>query len=305
MSTSFHHSDTPPQVFLDQLHEINIPRLYDPGLNETQRTNLLTLSRKRLSEWQARLVDQTKNIELRYKHVPDQAKLHAAPYKKLASLGNDLLRAIGDLERTLRAGRALPRGFEFGAKIFGTFETGEWRFGDARDAKRWEQMEAVRRRLDLVRGDYEPMKRDLDLSMRRAKEAKHDLKKLHIRHRKLRNKVPFIIMMLLVALILVGALVSGLMMLNGDIQLVEGDYAQIFGGALLIVAVVAAVMMITLTRRRRRNLTVVQIGIAEMIEEYRSHKVEAREIRLQLYPVSKLAKQLNTEYKQLRKTFPD
>jgi hypothetical protein len=305
MSSQFHHSDTPPQVYLDQLHEMNIPRLYDPGLNESQRSNLLTLSRKRLSDWQTRIVDQTKNVELRYKHIPDHARLYAAPYKKLAALGNDLTRALGDLERTVRAGKAVPRGFEFGTKIYGTFDTGEWRLGDAKDAKRWEQMEAIRRRLDLVHNDFEPMKRDMDLALRRAKETKQELKKLHKRHRILRSKFPFLGMLVLVIVIVVGTLLGGITILNGSIDIGSGNLTPIFGASMLMVSVVAAVLSFSMVRRRRLEAAHVQLSIADAIEDYRSHKVEAREIRLQLYPVAKLAKQLTKEYKDLRQTFPD
>lgn len=305
MTSQFSQTDTPPQVFLDQLHEIGIPRLFDPGLNETQRTNLITLSRKRLAEWQARIVDQTKNIELRYKHLPDQARLHVAPYKKLISLASDLGKAISDLERTIKSRRAIPRGIEFGTKIFGTFETGEWRLGEFKDAKRWDQMEAIRKRLEQVKSDFEPMKRDMELASQRAREVRHDVKKMQRRHSLLRKRFPFVLFTVIVVAAMIWSLWLGVTIVNGNQDLADSRIAPVIGAALLIVAVSSAMMLFTLVRRRRLNLAHIEMTMAMAIEDYRSHKQESHDMRLQLHPMVELARQLTTEYKELRKTFPD
>jgi hypothetical protein len=305
MTAQFSQADTPPQVFLDQLHEIGVPRLFDPGLNETQRTNLITLSRNRLSEWQTRIVDQTKNIELRYKHLPDQARLHVAPYKRLISLNAELNKAISDLERTIKQRRALPRSIEFGTRIYGTFETGEWHLGDFRDAKRWDQMEAIRKRLTQVRSDFEPMKRDMELAGRRAKEARHDLKKMQRRHSILRKKFPFVLFTVIVVSAMIWSLWLGISIVNGNHDLNDQRIAPVIGASLLIVAISSSVMLFTLVRRRRLNLAHIEMSIAMTIADYRSHKQESHDIRMQLHPMMQLARQLTTEYKELRKTFPE
>ena len=177
MTTAYHYEDTPPQLFLDQLHRLETHRLYDPEITNEQRINLIALTRKRLNEWRGNLQNQIKDVKQRYANGDKlEMDIVLGPYKKLDSLGSDIAKALASLEDTIKRGRALPRGFGLGKVIFGAYEIDEWHFGTNEDKQRFDEMVRVQNRLEGVVNDLKPMKRVIGVAHHRAMEQKEDTK---------------------------------------------------------------------------------------------------------------------------------
>jgi hypothetical protein len=134
MTMEFHYEDRPPQQWLDELYNFQIPRIWDVKLNTTQRGNLLARAKQQLKDWRIALRDQNKKIEARYtKDQAEEKRLMLLPYNKLDDLAVELIDAIADLEAKLAANRPIPESFTIGDRIFGSLPLGRWYFGSLRD----------------------------------------------------------------------------------------------------------------------------------------------------------------------------
>src|SRR5688572_19018958 len=165
MTMGFHYDDRPPQLWLDELYNFQVPRLWDVKLNATQRANLTTRAKQQLKDWRLAMREQIKKIEARYgKDKLQESRLMVAPYRKLDDLAVELTDAIFDLEKKLAAERPIPEGFEIGERIFGSLPTGRWFLGSLRDAKRWEEFEKLERRYLGLHEEYQNMGQEMKMA---------------------------------------------------------------------------------------------------------------------------------------------
>lgn len=307
MTTAYHYEDTPPQLFLDQLHRLDVPKLYDEALSKEQRLNLIALTRKRLDEWRGSVHNQMKEVQARYaKGDKLEMDIVLGPYKKLTSLGNDIAKEISKLEDTVKRGRALPHGFGIGEQIFGAYEIDEWHYGTGEDRERFEEMLRTQRRLEGVVNDLKPMKRSIEVSHHRAMEQKADTEVIMSEFKRVKSYLRFGITSLIMLGITAGCLFGGYIIFNSEDPYIRNDVGlnPIVGGSLLVVGLVATMLLIVLWRRRNRALAKLKMEIKEAQSEYRALKAEAKEKRVEYYPVQKLYKQLKAKYAGLRKSFP-
>lgn len=307
MAQSFHFEDTPPQAFLDSLHKIDVPKIYDPALTSEQRANLINLVHKRLKEWQVGLQEQIEKIKKRHGSgkSPD-AELQLAPYLKINELGDELKKNIVDLNQNLKAGRVLPKGFQFGTEIFGDFERQEWRFGERADAKRFEEMVKITNRLEHVQDDLKPMTRDLKLTQARVKEQKADAQILMSKYKRRKSPLNLLLIWLVPILVMIACLAVGYIVFNSEIPYVQNDMNlnPIVGGAFLVIGLVASMMLIVLYRRRKRALEELREDIRAIKQLVQEAEKDFKRQRLEYYPVEKLYAQLKGDYQRLRATFP-
>lgn len=308
MAQAFSYEDTKPQLFLDDLHQIDVPKLFDSRLSNEQRKNLINLTRKRLSDWMDELQRQITTIKRRTNQDNrDEIKLALAPYLKLEELGKQLTRRVIDLDKQMKQGRVLPKGFAFGTEIFGDWDTGEWRFGDAQEANAFDEMMVIYHRLqDTVKPDYDALSRELKLAQRRLKQQERDLKDLMAQYKRRKSPLNLLAKLVIPFVVMIGVLAAGWVLFNQPTPVVRDAvvYNQIVGGGLLVVGLVAAMMMIVLVRRRRRAIIRIQADGKAAKAHLRELKADFKQIRLEFYPVEELYKDLRMQYKQMRRQFP-
>ncbi|MDQ7025236.1 MAG: hypothetical protein Q9P01_12735 [Anaerolineae bacterium] len=305
MALEFHFTDTPPQGYLDELHSLDVPKLYDPLLSKQQRGNLMVLIKKRLNDWHKKIRTQLKAIEGRYDSSNrDKARLIAAPYKTLEDLGNDLSTAVIELERSMRAGRVVPQGFSFGTHIFGELQRGEWHLGDSDDVYLWEDYTTLRRRMEAVGSEYKPLLENVKVSKARVKQQQNDIKAMMASYKRRKSPLNIIIRLLPVLLVVIFTLTMALYTLGSDEALAEALSNQAIGSILLLVATVAAILMIVLVRRRTRHLKELKENITQGKHFLQDLKGAYKQARIDYYPTDKLYKELRAEYKILKASFP-
>lgn len=307
MTTAYHYEDTPPQLFLDQLHRLETHRLYDPEITNEQRLNLIALTRKRLNEWRGNLQNQIKEVKKRYTNDDKlEMDIVLGPYKKLDALGNDITKALASLEDTIKRGRALPRGFGVGEVIFGAYEIDEWHFGTNEDRQRFNEMVKIQNRLEGVVNDLKPMKRAISVAHHRATEQKEDTQILIDKYNRIKSWVRFLITAVILLGITAGMLYGGYIIFNSTAPYIRDDASlnPILGGVLLVMGAVSTILLIVLWRRRNRAIAALKADIQYAQNEYRALKAEAKEKRKEYYPVEQLYKQLKKKYAGLRKSFP-
>jgi hypothetical protein len=305
MITGFHFEDRPPQLWLDELYNFQVPRIWDVKLNDTQRSNLIIRAKQQLKDWRIALRDQIKKIEARYtKDQLQESRLMVAPYRKLDDLAIELIDAIADLESKLAANRPIPEGFELGERIFGSLPTGRWFFGSLKDSKRWEEFEKLERRYKGLHQEYQNMGQEMKVAFARVKDQQQELGKVSKRYKKLTGFLQlglrlFIVILAVIFCLVVGGLVFGL-----QEPLIEGGISnQAFGGIMLILGVIGVMIAIVLARRRRRAIVLLEEDISTMKQGLERSKKEALRQKRLFYPTQQTYQEISREYKTMRQTF--
>lgn len=300
-----YHDDTPPQTFLDGLHRVDVPRVFDPDLDKAERANLITLTRKRMNEWQSGLHTQMREITKRYDaSQAETQRITLAPYKKLDELGKELGNAINNLENAMKRGRMLPEGFGFGTLIFGEPDWAEWHFGDREEATAFEQMVATKNRMDMVDEEYVPMVKNLRLTQGRIKELKSDMAQLNRQYK--RRKRPLYVALRVFVLLLFALffLIAGILLFTSVDPAVAVTQESIVGGALLVLGVTLMMLMLVVVRRNRRKIVELQEDMKQGRRRMKALQAQFKQQRIDYYPSNELRKKLNAEYKRLRAYFP-
>jgi hypothetical protein len=305
MTMEFHYEDRPPQVWLDELYNFQVPRLWDIKLNATQRANLTIRAKQQLKDWRLALRDQIRKIEARYsKDQLQESRLMIAPYRKLDDLAIELIDAIADLDKKLAADRPIPEGFELGERIFGSLPTGRWFFGSLRDAKRWEEFEKLERRYMGLNREYKNMGQEMKVAFARVKDEQQELSKASKRYKKLTGFLQLGLRLFIVILAVVFSMLVGGLVFSLQKPLIDGGISnQAFGGVMLILGVIGVMIAIILSRRRRRAIAMLEEDISIMKQSLDRAKKEAMRQKKLFYPTQQTYKEISREYKTMRQTF--
>lgn len=300
----FHYEDVPPQLWLDELREFNIPQVWNVQLNNTQRTNLSKRGLDQLKNWRTSLRDQIKKIEGRYDSSNKEAKEQIlAPYQLLDSLGHDLNDKLRDLESRISAGRAVPQGFEFGDRIFGDLKSKRWHFGERDDERLWEDFLSTENRLRLMSKEYKRQAMGLKNASDRVKEQQSDLENLVAEYRKQSGFLQLGVRLFIVLLTVIFCIVLGVVALVIGLPLEGAVTNNIFAGIMLGISVIGAVVAIVLARRRRAAVAVLQADITEMRASLKQLKQEARRQKQLFFPTQETYTQVKADYEVLKASF--
>ena len=301
----FHYDDRPPQHWLDELYNFQVPRLWDIKLNETQRNNLTVRAKQQLKDWRLALRDQFKKIETRYgKEQLDEKRLMLAPYNKLDDLAVELVDAINDLEKKLAANRPIPESFTIGDRIFGSLPSGRWYFGSLKDAKRYEEFEKLERRYLGLGREYQNLGQELKVALARVKDEQNELSKATTRHKKLTGFLQIGLRLFSVLLVVIFCLVLGAFVFVHEGQILPGGISDdAFGGTMLLLGLIAAMVGIVLARRRRRAIAVLEEDIATMKQNLGRAKKEALRQKKLFFPTEQTFKEVRREYAQMKQSF--
>ncbi len=304
MSAPMFHLDRPPQDYLDELHEIDVPRLFDPSLSREQRMNLIQLTRKDLRHWLQGIEALVDKIGERFgaENAAEQ-RLAQAPYELLVTLGHQLDKAIDDLEEKLKKERALPEGFMFGQIIFGDETSGEWHLGSRADAERFQEMLAIQRRLEKLMDEYKPLVHRIKVIQTRRKETTSDVRDWMQEYRQKQSTgyiAGRLVGLLLLTLLFLGA---GAFLSLSDDTLIATDSDPILGAALVVAGVAFCIAMIVIYRRRKRRLNELREDIQTGKRRVAQYKREFQEQKRHYFPINQLVTELRHDYRDLRTTF--
>lgn len=293
-----------PQQLLDALHQVNVPRLYDPALSAQQRHNLIAMVKNELHDWRQMLRDQMTSVRRRYSpQEAAEAKIALAPFRLLDNLGKELAQSVDKLEKLNQANRPIPEGFTFGNIIFGTPDLADWHLGFPQDAGRYDDMMAIRRRLEDLLDERAPVEAELKQLTQRIKAQQGRLKDDMTDHQRRTN-----LMMVSARAIFVSLFVVGLMLVTYAfytteaplLAFIENDVA-----GLLMLTVIVILLAAMLFDRRRRLKTIAQLedDIASGKRRLAQLKQRHKGSRQHYYPLNELVQQLQNEYNTLRETF--
>ena len=151
-----------PQDYLDDLHAIGVTRLFQPHLSPRDRAAGIRRVRQELGRLRSELTFQRDALSDNGADLSaDEAKRRAAPLNLLLLLHEQLVDEVGDLERSLSAGKPLPYSFDFGRFMFGDEATGEWFVGSQEQYDDWLRIQQFKRRLEALREKGQPARERL------------------------------------------------------------------------------------------------------------------------------------------------
>ena len=156
------NAQTRPQDFLDDMHAIGIPGLFQPHISPRERAAGIRKARQELGRLRTELVQQRDGLEQRNGALSAAGLRRAvAAYNLLLLLHEQLTAEVNDLEHHLTQSKALPPGIEFGRYIFGDEQTGEWFIGSQEQFDEWGKIQQFKQRLDALRLQGQPLREQL------------------------------------------------------------------------------------------------------------------------------------------------
>lgn len=304
MQTGFHYEDVPPQLWLDELHEFDIPHVWDIQLNKTQRENLSKKAVDQLKNWRSSLRDQMKKIEGRYDSSTQERKEQIiAPYNLLDKLGQDLNANLRDLQSRISAGRAVPQGFVIGERIFGDFKSKRWHLGSREEESLWEDFLATESHYWSMGKEYKRQSQGLKNVTQQVQEQQADLEKLVTEYRKRSGSLQIGLRLFIVLLIVVFCLVLGAVAITTGLPLDGAVTNTMFAGIMFGLSVIGAMVAIILARRRRTSIAILKEDIIAMRATLKELKQEARRQKQLFFPTQETFKQVQADYKILKASF--
>ena len=172
-----------PQDYLDDMHAIGIPSLFQSQLNTRERAAGIRRARQELGRLRTELTHHRDTLGARNEAIlQEDAKRQAAPINLLLLLHEQLVEEVGDLEHSISNGKPLPYSFEFGRYIFGDAEGGDWYIGSQEQFEDWGRIQQFKGRLDALRLQGQPMRDQLG-------GLRSDLEALKEQHQKTQSKI--------------------------------------------------------------------------------------------------------------------
>ena len=172
-----------PQDYLDDMHAIGIPGLFQPHLATRDRAAGIRRVRQELGRLRSELTLQRDNPgDASEAEAAVAQRRAAAPLNLLLLLHEQLVDEVNDLERSLSNGKPLPYSFDFGRFIFGDAKSGEWFIGGQAQYDEWQNIQQFKRRLDALREQSQPTREQLAGFI-------GELEALNVKHEKLQQKI--------------------------------------------------------------------------------------------------------------------
>ncbi len=171
------------QDYLDDMHAIGIPRLFQSHIDARERAAGIRRVRQELGRMHTELTRHRDSLsENSNSHVSDDTKRRFAPLNLLLLLHEQLVEEVNDLEHSLSTGKPLPYSLKFGKCIFGDQEAGEWYIGSQEQLNDWENIQQFKQRLDALRIQGQPVREQLG-------GIRTDLEALKAKHQQTQKKI--------------------------------------------------------------------------------------------------------------------
>ncbi len=172
-----------PQDYLDDMHAIGIPRLFQSYVDARERAAGIRRARQELGRLRTELTQHRDNLGGSNGALsPEEIRRMSSPLNLLLLLHEQLLGEVNDLEHSLSNGKPLPYSFRFGQHIFGDEGAGEWYIGSQEQFEEWGRIQQFKRRLDALRVQGQPAREQLGT-------IRADLQALSEKHQKTQQKI--------------------------------------------------------------------------------------------------------------------
>ena len=172
-----------PQEYLDDMHAIGIPRLFQSHLGARERAAGIRRARQELGRLHTELTQHRDNLgHSNGAPSPEEIRRMSSPLNLLLLLHERLLDEVNDLEHNLSNGKPMPYSFRFGQHIFGDEGAGEWYIGSQAQYEEWGRIQQFKRRLDALRVQGQPAREQLGI-------IRADLEELSEKHQKTQQKI--------------------------------------------------------------------------------------------------------------------
>lgn len=151
-----------PQEYLDDMHAIGIPRLFQSYIDTRERAAGIRRARQELGRLHTELTQHRDSLGPSNGALsPEEIRKMSSPLNLLLLLHEQLLGEVNDLEHSLSNGKPLPYSFRFGQHIFGDEGAGEWYIGSQQQFEEWGRIQQFKRRLDALRVQGQPLREQL------------------------------------------------------------------------------------------------------------------------------------------------
>ena len=177
------------QDYLDDMHAFGIPDLFQLNLSPRERAAGIRKARQELGRLRTELIHHRGTLNENNQALSaDELKRVAAPFNLLLLLHEQLADEVNTLEQSLSSGKALPPGLEFGRRIFGDEQAGEWFVGSQEQFNDWHNIQQFKQRLDALKEKGRPLRQRLgeirtELEAR-GKERQKIQRRLNKRHKR-------------------------------------------------------------------------------------------------------------------------
>ncbi len=172
-----------PQEYLDDMHAIGIPGLFQSYLDTRERAAGIRRARQELGRLRTELTQHRDNLGGSNGALsPEEIRRMSSPLNLLLLLHEQLLGEVNDLEHSLSNGKPLPYSFRFGQHIFGDQGAGEWYIGSQEQFEEWGRIQQFKKRLDALRVQGQPIREQLGT-------ISADLQALGEKHQKTQQKI--------------------------------------------------------------------------------------------------------------------
>ena len=177
------------QDYLDDMHAFGIPDLFQLNLSPRERAAGIRKARQELGRLRTELIHHRGTLNENNQALSaDELKRVSAPFNLLLLLHEQLADEVNALEQSLSSGKALPPGLEFGRRIFGDEQAGEWFVGSQEQFNDWHNIQQFKQRLDALKEKGRPLRQRLGEIrtelVARGKERQKIQRRLNKRHKR-------------------------------------------------------------------------------------------------------------------------
>ncbi len=285
------------QDYLDDMHAFGIPDLFQLNLSPRERAAGIRKARQELGRLRTELIHHRGTLNENNQALSaDELKRVAAPFNLLLLLHEQLADEVNTLEQSLSSGKALPPGLEFGRRIFGDEQAGEWFVGSQEQFNDWHNIQQFKQRLDALKEKGRPLRQRLG-EIRTELEARGKERQKIQRRLNKRHKRSFVLRR-------IGLLVA-LMAASGGVGFYYFNTFRDFSVIALGLAAACALLMPIVMVNWKTPRTRLNARRRRLETEMRRLQDEGNQLKQRYQPLELQIKAREVHYKRMRDTWEE
>ena len=285
------------QDYLDDMHAFGIPDLFQLNLSPRERAAGIRKARQELGRLRTELIHHRGTLNENNQALSaDELKRVSAPFNLLLLLHEQLADEVNTLEQSLSSGKALPPGLEFGRRIFGDEQAGEWFVGSQEQFNDWQNIQQFKQRLDALKEKGRPLRQRLG-EIRTELEARGKERQKIQRRLNKRHKRSFVLRR-------IGLLIA-LMAASGSVGFYYFNTFRDFSVIALGLAAACALLMPIVMVNWKTPRTRLNARRRRLETEMRRLQDEGNQLKQRYQPLELQIKAREVHYKRMRDTWEE
>jgi len=285
------------QDYLDDMHAFGIPDLFQLNLSPRERAAGIRKARQELGRLRTELIHHRGTLNENNQALSaDELKRVSAPFNLLLLLHEQLADEVNTLEQSLSSGKALPPGLEFGRRIFGDEQAGEWFVGSQEQFNDWHNIQQFKQRLDALKEKGRPLRQRLG-EIRTELEARGKKRQKIQRRLNKRHKRSFVLRR-------IGLLIA-LMAASGSVGFYYFNTFRDFSVIALGLAAACALLMPIVMVNWKTPRTRLNARRRRLETEMRRLQDEGNQLKQRYQPLELQIKAREVHYKRMRDTWEE